>query len=83
MLSRNSKDKKQVKHASKTTEEAKHKNQIQVPSNLELDFGDSPTTLFCAAASGSTAINYLASDPKFAEEEAQIVLEAARKQTKK
>ncbi|MFA7336043.1 MAG: hypothetical protein WC028_04615 [Candidatus Obscuribacterales bacterium] len=40
-------------------------------------------SLYCAAASGSAAINYLANDATFAEQEAQIVLDSIKKQAVK
>lgn len=39
-------------------------------------------SLFCAPASGSTAINYLAQDPELAEKEAAAIFEATRKSKK-
>jgi hypothetical protein len=57
---------------------------VQIPEGFNLGQSEPGqiVTLLCAAASGSTAINYLAQDPDLAEKEASVILEATRKSKK-
>lgn len=56
---------------------------IKSKADVQMNAGDKPLlTLFCAPASGSTAINYLAQDPELAKREAAVIFEATRKQKK-
>lgn len=62
--------------------QSEHQHAKRAAESKTATGNDQVLSLFCASASGSTAINYLAQDPELAEKEAAVVFEATRKSKK-